>query len=34
MDSSAVLQFFTAGVPTFGNPRIEAYLQLPEAYRS
>ena len=21
-------------VPTFGNPRIEAYLQLPEAYRS
>ena len=22
------------GVPSFGNPRIEAYLQLPAAYRS
>ena len=22
------------GVSTFGNPRIEAYLQLPAAYRS
>ena len=26
--------FFTMGVPTFGNPRINAYLQLPAAYRS
>ena len=26
--------FFTMGVPTFGNLRIEAYLQLPAAYRS
>ena len=26
--------FFTMGVPTFGNLRIEAYLQLPAAFRS
>ena len=26
--------FFIMSVPTFGNPRIEAYLQLPVAYRS
>ena len=26
--------FFTICVSTFRNPRIEAYLQLPEAYRS
>ena len=34
MDSLHALQFFTAGVSPFGNPRIEAYLQLPAAYRS
>ena len=34
MDSLHDLQFFTAGVSPFGNPRIEAYLQLPAAYRS
>ena len=28
------LWFFIIGVPTFGNLRIEAYLQLPAAYRS
>ena len=27
-------RFFTCVVPQFGNPRIEAYLQLPAAYRS
>ena len=26
--------FFTMGVPAFGHPRIEAYLQLPAAFRS
>ena len=34
MDSCYVPWFFTMGVPSFGNPRIEAYLQLPAAYRS
>ena len=34
MDSCYVLWFFTIGVSPFGNPRIEAYLQLPVAYRS
>ena len=34
MDSVNVPWFFTMGVPSFGNPRIEAYLQLPAAYRS
>ena len=34
MDSVNVTRFFTVCVPTFGNPRIEAYLQLPAAYRS
>ena len=34
MDSVNVPWFFTMGVSTFGNPRIEAYLQLPAAYRS
>ena len=33
-DSVYDLWFFTIGVPTFGNPRINAYLQLPAAYRS
>ena len=33
-DSLYVPWFFTMGVPTFGNLRIEAYLQLPAAYRS
>ena len=28
------LRFFTVSVSTFRNPRIEAYLQLPVAYRS
>ena len=28
------LWLFTIGVSPFGNPRIEAYLQLPVAYRS
>ena len=34
MDSVQDLQVFPAGVPPFGNPRIDAYLQLPAAYRS
>ena len=34
MDSVNVPWFFTMGVSSFGNPRIEAYLQLPAAYRS
>ena len=34
MDSLHVPRFFTVGVSPFGNPRIEAYLQLPAAYRS
>ena len=34
MDSLRVPRFFTVGVSPFGNPRIEAYLQLPAAYRS
>ena len=34
MYSVYVLWFFTIGVSSFGNPRIEAYLQLPAAYRS
>ena len=34
MDSRYVPRFFTVGVSPFGNPRIEAYLQLPAAYRS
>ena len=34
MYSVYVPWFFTMGVPSFGNPRIEAYLQLPAAYRS
>ena len=34
MDSVYVLWFFTIGVSPFGNLRIEAYLQLPAAYRS
>ena len=33
-DSLYVPWFFTMGVSSFGNPRIEAYLQLPVAYRS
>ena len=34
MDLSYDYRFFTGSVPTFGNLRIEAYLQLPAAYRS
>ena len=34
MDSVNVTRFFTVCVPTLGNPRIQAYLQLPPAYRS
>ena len=34
MDSRYDLWFFTIGVSPFGNLRIEAYLQLPAAYRS
>ena len=34
MDSCYAPRFFTVGVSPFGNPRIEAYLQLPAAYRS
>ena len=34
MDSRYVLQLFTVGVSPFGNLRIDAYLQLPAAYRS
>ena len=34
MDSRYALWLFTIGVSPFGNPRIEAYLQLPVAYRS
>ena len=33
MDSLTDPQFFTAGVSPFGNPRINAYFQLPVAYR-
>ena len=34
MDSRYDLRFFTVRVSPFGNLRIEAYLQLPAAYRS
>ena len=34
MYSSHDLVFFTQVVAQFGNPRIDAYLQLPVAYRS
>ena len=34
MDSVNDIRFFTVCVSTFRNPRIEAYLQLPVAYRS
>ena len=34
MYSLQVSRFFTVSVSTFGNLRIEAYLQLPAAYRS
>ena len=34
MDSRYVPWLFIMGVSPFGNPRIEAYLQLPVAYRS
>ena len=34
MDSRYAPWFFTMGVSPFGNPRIEAHLQLPVAYRS
>ena len=34
MDSRYVPWFFIMGVSPFGNPRIEAHLQLPVAYRS
>ena len=34
MDSRYALWLFTIGVSPFGDPRIEAYLQLPVAYRS
>ena len=34
MDSRYAPWFFTMGVSPFGNLRIEAYLQLPAAYRS
>ena len=34
IDSRYALWLFTIGVSPFGNPRIEAYLQLPVAYRS
>ena len=34
MDSCYASRFFTVRVSPFGNPRIEAYLQLPVAYRS
>ena len=34
MYSVYVSRFFTVRVSPFGNPRIKAYLQLPEAYRS
>ena len=34
MYSPYVPWFFTMGVPTFGNLRVEAYLQLTAAYRS
>ena len=34
MDLRYVPWLFTMGVSPFGNPRIEAYLQLPAAYRS
>ena len=34
MDSVQDLRFFTVGVAPFGYLRIEAYLQLPAAFRS
>ena len=34
MDSLQDLRFFTVGVAPFGDPWIEAYLQLPIAFRS
>ena len=34
MYSVHVSRFFTVSVPTFGYLRIEAYLQLPAAFRS
>ena len=34
MDSVNAAWFFTMRVSTFGDLRIEAYLQLPAAYRS
>ena len=34
MDLRYAPWLFTMGVSPFGNPRIEAYLQLPVAYRS
>ena len=34
MDSRYAPWLFAMGVSPFGNPRIEAYLQLPVAYRS
>ena len=34
MDSRHAPWFFAMGVSPFGNLRIEAYLQLPAAYRS
>ena len=34
IDSACSARFFTARVSPFGDPRIEAYLQLPAAYRS
>ena len=34
MDSVNVLWLFAIGVSTFGNLRVEAYLQLTAAYRS
>ena len=34
IDSVCDSRFFIACVPTFGNLRIEAYMQLPAAYRS
>ena len=33
MDSLTDPQLFAAGVSPFGNPRINAYFQLPVAYR-
>ena len=34
MDSLNAARFFTVRVSTFGDLRVEAYLQLPAAYRS